>query len=76
MLSREKRRKIKMRRPLPAIEWITLCLLVATYGVWALGTTLAVQLSPLLGILLLLLLHQPCSKGAMLWLLQQQHRRM
>jgi len=35
-----------------AVEWPTLLLLIATYGVWALGTTLAYGLSPLLGILL------------------------
>ncbi|SEN60665.1 Fatty acid desaturase [Gemmobacter aquatilis] len=41
-----------MRRPLPAIEWITLCLLIATYGIWALGTTAALHVSPVLGIIL------------------------
>lgn len=36
--------------PRPAVEWITLGLLIATYAVWGLGTTLASALSPLLGI--------------------------
>lgn len=36
----------------PAVEWPTLTLLIATYGLWALGTTAAFSLSPLLGILL------------------------
>jgi fatty acid desaturase len=36
----------------PAVEWPTLLMLIATYGVWAGGTTAAFTLSPLLGILL------------------------
>ena len=36
----------------PAVEWPTLLLLIATYGLWALGTTWAFALSPLLGIAL------------------------
>lgn len=36
----------------PAVEWPTLLLLIATYGLWALGTTAAFAVSPLLGILL------------------------
>ena len=41
-----------LRHDTPAVEWPTLILLLATYGVWALGTTLAYALSPLLAILL------------------------
>lgn len=40
-----------MARPQPAIEWITLSLLLATYVLWALGTTWLSQASPLLGVL-------------------------
>lgn len=36
----------------PAVEWPTLLLLIATYGLWALGTTAAFAFSPILGILL------------------------
>lgn len=36
----------------PAIEWPTLLLLVATYGLWAIGTTQAFEISAFLGILL------------------------
>lgn len=36
----------------PAVEWPTLLLLVATYGFWALGTTIAFSLHPAAGILL------------------------
>ncbi len=36
----------------PAVEWPTFLLLIATYGFWALGTTAAFAVSPLLGILL------------------------
>lgn len=41
-----------MRNAASAIEWPTLLLLIATYAVWALGTTAAFSLSPTLGILL------------------------
>lgn len=41
-----------MRNDAPAIEWPTLLLLAATYGTWALGTTFAFGLTPLIGILL------------------------
>lgn len=41
-----------MRTDAPSIEWPTLLVLVATYGFWALGTTAAYALSPILGILL------------------------
>lgn len=43
---------LTMRRAQPPVEWITLGLLLATYALWALGTTLASGLSPLLGIVL------------------------
>lgn len=36
----------------PAIEWITLGLLVATYAAWVLGTTWASEAAPLLGVVL------------------------
>lgn len=36
----------------PAVEWITLSLLVATYAVWMLGTTWASTLSPTFGVIL------------------------
>ena len=36
----------------PAIEWPTLLLLVATYGLWAIGTTQASEINVFLGILL------------------------
>lgn len=39
-----------MRQDLPAIEWPTLLVMVATYAVWAGMTTLGYSLSPLLGI--------------------------
>lgn len=41
-----------MPRHQPAIEWITLGLLAATYGLWAVGTTWAWALSPPLGMVL------------------------
>lgn len=41
-----------MRAEAPIVEWPTLFVLVATYAVWALGTTVAFSLSPLLGIVL------------------------
>lgn len=41
-----------MRHDQPDTEWITFVLLVATYAVWALGTTLAWSLWPPLGIVL------------------------
>ena len=41
-----------LRKAAPAIEWPTLLLLLATYAVWAIGTTAAFALSPVLGILL------------------------
>lgn len=44
-----------MRQPgtaTPAVEWPTLILLLATYGLWAVGTTAAFTFSPLLGIVL------------------------
>lgn len=34
----------------PAVEWITLAVLVAAYALWALGTTVLATISPLLGI--------------------------
>lgn len=36
----------------PAVEWITLSLLLATYAVWILGTTWASALSPTFGVIL------------------------
>jgi len=36
----------------PAVEWITLLFLLATYGVWILGTTWASTVSPVLGVIL------------------------
>jgi fatty acid desaturase len=41
-----------LRAEAPIVEWPTLFVLVATYAVWALGTTVAFSLSPLLGIVL------------------------
>lgn len=41
-----------MRADAPAIEWPTVLLLIATYGLWALGTTQIYDVSSLLGILL------------------------
>lgn len=41
-----------MRDQQPAIEWPTFLLLIATYALWALGTTVAYGLSPVLGIML------------------------
>lgn len=38
--------------PQPRIEWPTILLLVATYGLWMLGTTLAWGWSPVLGVVL------------------------
>jgi len=38
------------RRGADAVEWPTLALLAATYGLWALGTTMVYSLSPILGI--------------------------
>lgn len=39
-----------MRAKTPAVEWPTLIMLIATYGVWAIGTTAAYGLHPALGI--------------------------
>lgn len=41
-----------MRHTPRTVEWITLSLLVATYVLWALGTTWAYDLSPVLGVVL------------------------
>ena len=41
-----------MRARAPAVEWPTLLLLIATYGVWAIGTTVAFHLHPALGIVI------------------------
>jgi fatty acid desaturase len=38
-------------RHLPAIEWPTLALLIATYGIWAAGTTVIYGWSPLVAII-------------------------
>lgn len=35
----------------PAVEWPTLLVLVGTYAIWALGTTYAYALSPVLGVI-------------------------
>lgn len=40
-----------MRRAQPPVEWITLGLLVATYALWAMGTTWIAGWSPLAGVL-------------------------
>jgi fatty acid desaturase len=37
-------------RDIPAIEWPTLALLIATYGLWAVGTSVVYVFSPLLAI--------------------------
>lgn len=42
----------RLREDSPAIEWPTLFLLLATYGVWALGTTQAYEFNAFLGIVL------------------------
>ena len=39
-------------RNLPAIEWPTLALLIATYGIWAAGTSVVYAWSPVLAIVL------------------------
>jgi fatty acid desaturase len=41
-----------IRHDTPAVEWPTLLILLINYGIWAIGTTLAYDLSPLLAILL------------------------
>lgn len=41
-----------MRDDVPAIEWPTLLLLVATYGLWVFGTTQAFEINAIFGILL------------------------